>query len=95
MNLDTYHARITRKLTEAFAPVVLKVQDDSAHHIGHAGHNPLGETHFNVLIVSAAFTTLRPVARHREVYRILADELKERVHALSLQTFAPDEYPHR
>jgi BolA protein len=95
MNNETYHARMTRKLTAAFTPNILKIKDDSASHAGHAGQHPLGESHFSVLIVSDVFDKMTAVARHREVYRILAEELQERVHALSLQTFTPPEYTHR
>jgi len=89
---ETYHNRIARKLTETLAPMLLEIQDDSASHAGHAGEHPKGETHFNVTIVSPAFENMNRVARHREVYRILAEELQERVHALSLQVFTPGEY---
>ncbi len=92
---ESYHSRITRKLTQAFAPTTLEIHDDSASHRGHAGHNDLGETHFSVTIVSPAFDKMNAVARHREIYRILADEIKERVHALSLQALTPDEHTHR
>jgi len=95
MNNEPYHARITRKLTQAFAPSVLEIKDDSAFHAGHAGQNPLGESHFSILIVSATFDSINRVARHREIYRVLADELRERVHALSVQAYAPHEYTHK
>ena len=92
MNTETYRARIARKLTQAFAPMVLEIQDDFASHAGHAGQHPEGETHFDVLIVSPVFKDMDRVTRHREIYRILKKELQERVHALSLRAFAPDEY---
>lgn len=95
MNNQTYRNRMQQKLTQAFAPIVLEIHDDSASHKGHAGHNPLGESHFSILIVSQAFQSLNQVARHREVYRVLADELKERVHALRLQCLASHEYKDR
>ena len=95
MDNETYSERINRKLSAAFTPIVLEIKDNSASHMGHAGHNPLGESHFSVLIVSPAFDKLSLVARHREIYRVLADELKERVHALSLQCLTPTEYTHR
>ena len=47
--------KLERKLTNAFAPARLTVDDDSARHAGHAGAGPGGESHFNVLIESAAF----------------------------------------
>ena len=91
MTSETYRARIERKLTEAFSPVVLHIKDDSHLHAGHAGHNPLGETHFSVRIVSPIFAGKSSIERQREIYRVLADELRERVHALSLQALTPEE----
>lgn len=82
---------LTRKLTEALAPVSLEVVDDSARHAGHGGAAPGGETHFNIAITSAAFAGISRVARQRLVYGILAAELAGPVHALSLATSAPGE----
>jgi BolA protein len=82
---------IRRKLTEAFQPVRLAILDESHRHAGHAGARPEGETHFRVEIVSAAFAERSRVVRQRMVYEALADELRTRVHALSLATLAPDE----
>ena len=83
--------RMRAKLVAALAPARLEIVDDSHRHAGHLGERPGGETHFNVTIVSAAFVGLGRVARQRLVYATLAEELKERVHALQLRTLAPDE----
>src|ERR1700730_7129154 len=80
MNGETYRARIERKLTQAFSRVALEIRDESHLHAGHAGQNPLGESHFSIHIVSPVFAGMSAVARHREIYRVLADELRERVH---------------
>ena len=82
---------IARKLTAAFAPASLSVEDESAKHAGHSGSRPEGETHFRVRVVSDAFSGLSRVERQRRVYEVLADELKSRVHALALVTLAPGE----
>lgn len=79
------------KLTAAFAPVRLKIVDESHRHAGHAGARPGGETHFDVEIVSAAFAGRSRVDRQRLVYGALAGELREQVHALALKTLTPDE----
>jgi BolA family transcriptional regulator, general stress-responsive regulator len=50
----------------------------------------LGETHFSIHIVSPLFAGMSAVARQREIYRVLADELRERVRALSL-ALSPEE----
>jgi BolA protein len=82
---------IRRKLTDRFAPIRLDVEDQSHRHVGHAGAQPGGETHFAVAIVSAVFTGQSRVMRQRLIYQALADELATRVHALSLAAIAPDE----
>lgn len=84
-------ARLTEKLTAAFAPTQLDVVDDSARHAGHAGARPGGESHFTVRIVSGAFRGLSRVARQRRVHAVLAEELREQVHALALTTLTPEE----
>jgi len=82
---------ICSKLTEALAPTFLEVVDDSSRHAGHAGAQPGGETHFNLVIEAAAFEGLSKVARQRIVYRILSDELASTLHALSVKALAPGE----
>jgi BolA protein len=82
---------IQTKLTSAFAPTRLEIEDDSARHEGHTGARPGGESHFNVTIESAAFAGAPKVARQRMVYRALAEELAGPVHALSVKALAPGE----
>jgi BolA protein len=84
--VGVYSERIRTKLTHAFQPQKLAVTDDSARHHGHAGADVEGgETHFNVEIVAAAFAGKSRVERQRMIHAVLADELQERVHALSLK----------
>lgn len=82
---------IRRKLTDRFAPTRLEIEDQSHRHAGHEGARPEGETHFSVTIVAAAFVGQNRVARQRLVYQTLAEELRARVHALSLTTLTPEE----
>ena len=82
---------ITNKLSEAFAPVSLEVQDESHLHEGHAGHQPAGETHFRIYIVSDAFKGKSRIERHRLINATLADELAASVHALAIRAQAPGE----
>jgi BolA protein len=82
---------IKRKLSEGFAPEALSVTDESAHHAGHAGARPGGETHFNVRIVSARFQGVSRVERQRQIYAALAAEFAAGLHALSLKALTPEE----
>lgn len=82
---------IRDKLTEAFQPTRLEIEDDSARHHGHAGAREGGESHFNVLIEADAFAGKAKVARQRLVYQALCEELAGPVHALSVRAIAPGE----
>jgi BolA protein len=80
-----------QKLTLAFAPDELVIEDESPRHAGHSGARPEGESHFRVRIVSRAFEGINRVERQRKVHAVLAEELKDRVHALVLTTLTPKE----
>ena len=82
---------IAQKLTAAFSPSELSVEDESARHAGHAGSRPEGETHFRVYIVSRSFEGLSRVERHRQINQVLADELRTNIHALAITALAPQE----
>jgi BolA protein len=82
---------ISRKLTEAFAPQSLKVEDESHLHTGHAGHREGGQTHYRVYIVSEAFKGKTRIERHRMINATLSDELAGGVHALAIHAAAPGE----
>jgi stress-induced morphogen len=91
--------RIEATLTRAFAPLVLSVQDDSAHHAGHSGAQEGGQSHYSVLLVSAAFEGVGRVARSRAVHSALAAEFgpaeQGGMHALALTLRTPEEHAVR
>lgn len=82
---------ITTLLTAAFAPDQLEVINDSASHHGHAGHDGSGESHFTVVIESAAFAGQSRLQRQRAVIAALGDIPGQRVHALAIKARAPGE----
>ena len=87
----TMEQRIVARLTDALDPVVLDVVDESERHAGHAGARAGGGTHYRVRIVSGQFETRSRVERHRLVYRLLATEFADGLHALALVAKAPGE----
>ena len=74
---------IEQRLTAAFAPHELVVENESHRHAGHSGDDGSGESHFRVMIRAAAFGPMGRVARHRAVHQALGD-LNTRVHAIAL-----------
>ena len=84
-------AEMTRRLEDALTPSSLMLVDESDHHIGHAGHDGRGESHFRLEIESPHFAGKNRVARQRMVYAALGELMDERVHALSIRARAPGE----
>lgn len=83
--------RLKEKLMVALEPTRLDVINESDLHAGHGSSPGTGESHFRVLIVSAAFVSKSRVERHRMVNGILGDEVGGRIHALALSALAPGE----
>jgi len=79
---------IEHKLQAELAPQHLQVINESS------GHNvpPGSESHFKLLVVSAAFEGLSAVKRQQRIYGVLAQELAGEVHALTMQTLTPVEW---
>lgn len=89
---------VTALIRQRLAPldaVSLEIIDDSASHAGHAGAQDHAVrtgahegTHFELTIVSPAFSGQSPVARHRMIYDLLGDLMKTRIHALKIDARA-------
>ena len=82
------YRNIESKVLAGLRPVHLEVVDESYMHSVPAG----AESHFRLLIVSERFEGKSAVQRHQAVYAILADEVKNHIHAIGLQTLTPSEW---
>lgn len=81
---------IRARLQQGLEPLSLEVRDDSHRHAGHEGARD-GRGHFSVTVVSAAFTGLTQLARHRAVYAALGELMQTDIHALAIEARAPQE----
>ena len=84
----TLTEEITSRL-QALSPSKIQLEDESAHHAGHAGNT--GGGHFKLQITSSHFYEKSQIMRHRIIYQTLADLIPTKIHALSIQAFAPNE----
>ena len=75
--------RIETMLEQAFAPEHLLVKDQSHLHAGHAGAKE-GKGHFEVQIVSEAFSELSTLQRHRAIFEALGTMMETDIHALQI-----------
>ncbi|KAH9047857.1 bola-like protein, partial [Lactarius hengduanensis] len=77
------------QLTTLLQPSVLTITNDSWQHRHHAAMRDQGgngETHFSVRVVSEEFMGKTMMQRHRMIYAALSEELKNGLHALTLNT---------
>ena len=81
--------RLRQCLEARFAPSVLRIEDESHLHEGHAGAAG-GQSHFRIRIVSESFRGMPSVARHRLIYAAVDDLLKTDIHALAIEALPPD-----
>jgi len=51
--------------------------------------------HFEAVIVSAAFRGKSRVQQHQLVYKALGERMRAEIHALSMQTWAPEDWAKR
>lgn len=79
-------------IESAFDPVHLEVINQSDNHIGHAGHDGSGESHFKLIVVSLAFEETSRVERSRLANQALEPVFANGLHALSMKLLAPSEH---
>lgn len=79
---------VRSKLQNALSPTFLEIVNESYKHSVPKG----SESHFKVVVVSAAFEGKTLVQMHRLVNQTLAEELKESIHALSIQAKTPKQW---
>ena len=78
------------KLKLEFEPAFLEVLNESHMHGGSAT-----DSHFRLTVVSSRFAGESRVARHQQVYSLLAAELAGGIHALALHLYTPAEWRER
>ncbi len=69
-------------------PLSVEIHDET---IRHASHAESAAANLILIIVSSHFSGKTRIMRHRDIYQLLGDLIPFRIHALSIQAFAPDE----
>ncbi|KYG62484.1 transcriptional regulator BolA [Bdellovibrio bacteriovorus] len=81
-------SRIFETISKALTPVHIEIDNESDMHSGP----PNRETHFKVLVVSAAFEGKSRIDRQRMINDLLKSELENGLHALTQKTLTPTEW---
>lgn len=80
--------RIEGKLREGLNPSQLELVDETHMH----NVAPDSESHWKVVVVSAAFAGKSVVQRHQAVYALLGEEMRNGIHALAMKTLTPEQW---
>lgn len=87
----TLQEEIEDKLKKAYTPIHIEVANESFKHNVPKG----SESHFKLTVVAEFFRGRTMLERHREINTLLAEELKNRIHALSMTLLTPEEWQSR
>lgn len=82
--------QMIREKLASLCPERLEIKDESARHAGHEGAKG-GGGHYLLTIVSAQFSGLPLIARHRMVLDLLGEMIHKEIHAISIKAYTPGE----
>ena len=80
--------QIEEKLAKELKAQHLEVVNESNNH----NVPPGSESHFKIVVVAPDFEGKSLINRHRMINSILADELKNQIHALAMHTYTEEEW---
>lgn len=78
---------VEEKLRTAISVSELQIANESHMHSG-----PATDSHFKLVLVSDDFVGKRLVQRHQMIYKILAEELQNPIHALAMHLYTEEEW---
>lgn len=81
-------SQIESKLVNGLEVQHLEVLNESSNH----NVPPGSESHFKIVVVAPEFDGKTLINRHRLINSILADELKNQIHALAMHTYTEEEW---
>ena len=84
MSIET---SIRSKITDAISPFYFEIENESHMHSG-----PATDSHFKLVMVSNDFEGKRLVQRHQMIYKVLADEMQNPIHALAMHLYTEAEW---
>ena len=75
---------IKKKITKEINPQNITLIDNSNLHKKHKSFD-LNKFHFKIVIESKKLKKMSKIAAHKEIFSILKDEMKNKIHALEIQ----------
>ena len=76
--------KIRSKINSSFNPDQLSLIDNSHLHSKHKSFDPK-KFHIKIIIKSKKLEKMNKVAAHKEIFSVLEDEMKNKIHALEIE----------
>ena len=76
--------KIKEKIIKKIDPEYLKLIDNSILHAKHKSFDPK-KFHIKIIIKSKKLEKMNKVAAHKEIFSVLEDEMKNKIHALEIE----------
>jgi len=78
--LDIIKDKINRKIK----PESISLVDNSSSHSKHKSFNP-NKYHIKIIVKSEKLKKMSKIEAHKEIYSILKEEMKNKIHALEIE----------
>ena len=82
--MTNFLEEVKEKIDKAVKPENIMLIDNSALHSKHKFYDPK-KFHLKIIIKSEKLCKMNKIAAHKEIFSILKDELKTRIHALEIE----------
>lgn len=80
-------AETIKSKLQSLEPSHLELVNESHMHAAQAS-----DSHYKLILVSTHFSGVRTVARHQQIYALLAEEMRNPIHALAMHLYTPEEW---
>ena len=83
MDINNLIAIVKKKLINQILIEKIEIEDKSFLHKNHPGHQE-GKFHLKLIISSKELKKLNPIESNKKIYKILNEEMKDRIHSLQI-----------
>jgi len=75
---------LKKKINDKFNPDKLQIIDNSYLHTKHKSFDPK-KIHIKIIINSAKLKKMAKIEAHKEIFSLLKNEMKDKIHALEIE----------
>ena len=79
-----FFGEIKEKINKKINPENIILIDNSSLHSKHKSFNP-GKFHIKIIIRSKKLKSMNKIEAHKEIFSILKNEMKNKIHALEIE----------